>query len=158
MYPTSDNTVLNFVCVHPEAETEEQSGENWDQAGDLDLLLKVYSTFHPAVLKLLGKAEPGSIKVWKLLDMDVIPSWTNERLALLGDSAHPFLPHQGQGAGVAIEDAAALAVVLPMGTKPEEVAERLKLYQDIRMERANRIQEYSRLAGRDLESQVNVDS
>ncbi|EAT85338.2 hypothetical protein SNOG_07872 [Parastagonospora nodorum SN15] len=157
MYPTSNNTVLNFVCVHPEAETEEQSGENWDQAGDLDLLLKVYSTFYPAVLKLLGKAEPGSIKVWKLLDMDVIPSWTNKRLALLGDSAHPFLPHQGQGAGVAIEDAAALAVVLPMGTKPEEVAERLKLYQDIRMERANKIQEYSRLAGRDLESQVNVD-
>lgn len=158
MYPTSNNTVLNFVCVHPEAETEEQSGENWNQTGDLDLLLKVYSTFDPAVLKLLGKAEPGSIKVWKLLDMDVIPSWTNERLALMGDSAHPFLPHQGQGAGVAIEDAAALAVVLPMGTKPEEVVERLKLYQDIRMDRADKIQAHSRLAGGDLDSQVKIDS
>ncbi|KAF2684638.1 FAD binding domain-containing protein [Lentithecium fluviatile CBS 122367] len=157
MYPTSNNTILNFVCIHPEAETAEQSGQDWDQTGDLDLLLKVYSTFDASVLKLLRKAQPGSIKVWKLLDMDVIPSWTNNRLALLGDSAHPFLPHQGQGAGVAIEDAVALAVVLPLGTKPAEVSERLKLYQAIRIDRATKIQEHSRLAGQDLDSQAKAD-
>ncbi|KAF2111908.1 FAD binding domain-containing protein [Lophiotrema nucula] len=157
MYPTSNNTYLNFVCIHPDEETEEQSGENWDQAGDLNLLLKVYSNFDPAVLRLLSKAESGSIKIWKLLDMDIIPNLASERLALLGDAAHPFLPHQGQGAGVAIEDAAALAVVLPLGTRPDEVGERLKLYQDIRMERANRIQEHSRLAGRDRSEQVKID-
>jgi len=49
-----------------------------------------------------------------------------------------------------MEDAAALAVVLQRGTKAEEVEERLRLYQNIRYERANRIQEYSPLAGRDL--------
>lgn len=49
-----------------------------------------------------------------------------------------------------MEDAAALAVVLQRGTKPEEVPERLRLYEKIRMERAHRVQEYSRLAGRDL--------
>ena len=57
---------------------------------------------------------------------------------------------QGQGAGCAMEDAAALAVVLQRGVKAEEVPERLRLYEKIRMERANRVQEYSRLAGRDL--------
>ncbi len=49
-----------------------------------------------------------------------------------------------------MEDAAALAVVLQRGVKAEEVPERLRLYEKIRMERANRVQEYSRLAGRDL--------
>ena len=49
-----------------------------------------------------------------------------------------------------MEDAAALAVVLQRGIKAEEVPERLRLYEKIRMERANRVQEYSRLAGRDL--------
>ena len=49
-----------------------------------------------------------------------------------------------------MEDAAALAVVLQRGTKAEDVPERLRLYEKIRMERAHRIQEYSRLAGRDL--------
>jgi 2-polyprenyl-6-methoxyphenol hydroxylase-like FAD-dependent oxidoreductase len=49
-----------------------------------------------------------------------------------------------------MEDAAALAVVLQRGTKAEDVPERLRLYEKIRMERAHRVQEYSRLAGRDL--------
>jgi 2-polyprenyl-6-methoxyphenol hydroxylase-like FAD-dependent oxidoreductase len=157
LYQTSDNSVLNFVCIHPEAETSDEAGEGWNQVGNLDRLLQVYETFDPALLRLLSKAEPQSIKVWKLLDMKVIPSWTNEKLALLGDAAHPFLPHQGQGAGVAIEDAASLAVVLPLGTKSGKVAERLKLYEEIRKERADRIQEFSRIIGADLGAEAKHD-
>lgn len=56
---------------------------------------------------------------------------------------------QGQGAGQAIEDAAALSVVLPRGTDPADVAERLQLYKEIRYERAHAIQDYSRQAGKD---------
>jgi 2-polyprenyl-6-methoxyphenol hydroxylase-like FAD-dependent oxidoreductase len=63
------------------------------------------------------------------------------------------LSDQGQGAGVAIEDAAALAVVLPQGTTAEQVPERLELYQDFRYERAHKIQEYSRQAGKDIKDQ-----
>jgi hypothetical protein len=90
--------------------------------------------------------------------MKNMPSWVNGRLALLGDAAHPFLPHQGQGGGCAIEDAASLAVVLPMGTKVEEIPERLKLYETCRYERAHKIQEYSRLAGNDLDKSPGMDS
>lgn len=56
---------------------------------------------------------------------------------------------EGQGAGVAMKDAAALIVVFPAGTASGEVAERLKLYEHIRYERANAIQEFSRKAGLD---------
>jgi len=49
-----------------------------------------------------------------------------------------------------MEDAASLAVVLQRGTTAGDVPERLRLYEKIRMGRANRVQEYSRLAGRDL--------
>lgn len=147
MYPTSNNQMLNFVCIHPEAETTADSREGWEQSGELDRMLQVYSSFDPALLALMKKADPRSIKVWKLLDMKVIPTWTNERLALLGDAAHPFLPHQGQGGAVAIEDAASLAVLLPYGTPTDEISERLKLYEEIRYKRANRIQEISRLVG-----------
>jgi hypothetical protein len=71
-------------------------------------------------------------------------------MALLGDAAHPFLPHQGQGGAVALEDAAALGVVLERGLKSEEVETRLQLYQQIRKYRADRLQQYTRLAGEDL--------
>ena len=56
---------------------------------------------------------------------------------------------QGQGGGQAIEDAASLAVVLGRGTPKEDIPERLKLYEKCRYERANKIQQYTRLAGRD---------
>ncbi|KAF7954321.1 hypothetical protein EAE96_005448 [Botrytis aclada] len=91
----------------------------------------------------------GTLKVWRLLDMHPLPTFTKENLVLLGDAAHPYLPHQGQGAGSAIEDAAALAVVLPGDVSREEIKERLKLYEEIRMGRAHRIQEFSRVLGRD---------
>ena len=80
------------------------------------------------------------------------------KLALLGDAAHPFTPHQGQGAGQAIEDAASLAVVFPPGTKKDEISVRLELYEKIRKERAETIQEYSRIAGSDLKEGVKHDS
>ena len=56
---------------------------------------------------------------------------------------------QGQGAAIAIEDAAALSVVLPLGTKKEEVPDRLRLYDEFRHERATKIQYFSRVIGGD---------
>ncbi|KAK4234683.1 hypothetical protein C8A03DRAFT_37519 [Achaetomium macrosporum] len=153
MYPCDRNRQLNFVCIHPTEESESKSEQDWNTGGSKAKLLEVYKGFHSAFLALLGKAEPGSLKVRELLDMDVLPTWINDRLVLLGDAAHPFLPHQGQGAGCAIEDAAALAVVLQRGVTAQDVPERLQLYQKIRYERAHRIQEYSRVAGRDLGEQ-----
>ena len=148
MYPTSDNELLNFVNIHPESESE-ANGE-WNTAGSLQKMLQIYKSFDSDVLALLEKADPATLKTWKLLDMPVIPTWINGRLALLGDAAHPFLPHQGQGGGCAIEDAMCLAAILPSGTTEADVLDRVKLYESIRYERANRIQEYSRKAGHDL--------
>lgn len=56
---------------------------------------------------------------------------------------------QGQGANQAIEDAATMAVVFPRNTCPADVPERLKLYEEIRYERAHKIQSDSRRAGSD---------
>jgi 2-polyprenyl-6-methoxyphenol hydroxylase-like FAD-dependent oxidoreductase len=156
MYPTSDNRLLNFVCIHPEVESE--AGDDWTTDANKNALLQVYKDFDPTCLALISKADATSLKSWKLLDMAVLPTWTNDRLALLGDAAHPFLPHQGQGAGVAMEDAATLATVLEKALSKEEVSARLELYESIRYERANRIQEYSRMAGADLNSTVKMDS
>ncbi|KAM5349873.1 hypothetical protein ACJ41O_006378 [Fusarium nematophilum] len=150
MYPCQNNTQLNFVCIHPREESEPGKTEDWNNVTNKSKLLETYRSFDPSLLALLDKANEDSLKVWELLDMDVLPTWTAERLALLGDAAHPFLPHQGQGAGVAMEDAVSLAVVLQRGTTADEVPERLRLYEDIRYDRANKIQEHSRWAGKDI--------
>ena len=157
VYPTTNNELLNFVCIHPEAESEAED-DTWNTRGNYEKMLQVYESFDPALLALLKKADIDGLKVWKLLDMEVLPSWVNEKLALLGDAAHPFLPHQGQGAGCAIEDGASLAVVLPEDTPRDEIADRLQLYEQIRIKRANRLQEFSRVAGYDLKEHTKFDS
>ncbi|OQE12794.1 hypothetical protein PENFLA_c062G08054 [Penicillium flavigenum] len=140
MYPTSHNTVLNFVMIHPEKESATDTDGSWGQQGNLEKMLQIFDGFDPTILRLLGKADPQSVKVWKLLDMDLIPQWHHHRLALLGDAAHPFLPHQGIQAA--------------------EVPKRLKLYHDIRHDRATRIQGYSRIIGeyRTDEKQLDMHS
>ena len=57
---------------------------------------------------------------------------------------------QGQGGGVAIEDALSLAALLPLGTTINDLKDRLGLYQECRVERANKIQHFTRLVGMDL--------
>ena len=49
---------------------------------------------------------------WALYDREPLPTWTKGRLSLLGDAAHPMLPHLGQGANQSIEDGMALATIL----------------------------------------------
>ncbi|KAI5362805.1 Putative FAD-binding domain, acetoacetate decarboxylase, FAD/NAD(P)-binding domain superfamily [Septoria linicola] len=142
MYPTSNHTELNFVAIHPEHESNASS--DWNEDASLDTMLKVYATFDPAVIAMISKADPASFKAWG-------------HLALIGDAAHPFLPHQGQGAGAAIEDAATIATVLPLGTTRDEIPERLQLYDQIRHECATKIQTFSRLIGSDDFREKNLD-
>jgi 2-polyprenyl-6-methoxyphenol hydroxylase-like FAD-dependent oxidoreductase len=47
-----------------------------------------------------------------LVDRDPAPFWTIGRVTLLGDAAHPLLPHTGQGAAQAIVDAVTLGKAL----------------------------------------------
>jgi 2-polyprenyl-6-methoxyphenol hydroxylase-like FAD-dependent oxidoreductase len=48
----------------------------------------------------------------ELVDRDPIPWWGKGAVTLLGDAAHPLLPHTGQGAAQAIVDAVTLAKML----------------------------------------------
>lgn len=57
---------------------------------------------------------------------------------------------QGQGGGIAIEDAASLAALLPLGTTVDDIPSRLTLYEKTRDERAHTVQEFTRQAGEDL--------
>jgi 2-polyprenyl-6-methoxyphenol hydroxylase-like FAD-dependent oxidoreductase len=147
MYPTNNNEELNFVCIHPSAETN-ASGD-WNNEASMEKLLDVYRDFDPSFTALLSKASPETLKIWNLLDMEQLPTFVHARLAVIGDAAHPFLPHQGQGAGMAIEDAAALAVMLSDVKSRDEVPDRLKLYNEARFERAHNIQKFSRIIGED---------
>ncbi|KAM3422125.1 hypothetical protein BST61_g2496 [Cercospora zeina] len=158
MYPCNSGTMMNFVAIHPSQETANDiSGqEGWQELGSKERLLQVYKQFAPSVQSILEKADGSTLKVWNLLDMAAVPSFINSRLAIIGDAAHPFLPHQGQGGGQAIEDAVSLATLLPTSTKVSDIPARLALYEKCRYERSHKIQEYTRIAGMDLSELAKV--
>jgi len=61
------------------------------------------------------------------------------RVALVGDAAHPMLPYLAQGAGMAIEDAFALASALSHASTGD-VGERLQQFAHTRWQRNARVQ------------------
>lgn len=62
----------------------------------------------------------------ELVDRDPVAFWGTGIVTLLGDAAHPMLPHTGQGAAQAIVDAAALSRALKPGAGVEAA---LRLYE-----------------------------
>ena len=70
------------------------------------------------------------------------PVWGRSRVLLLGDAAHAMTPNQGQGAGMAIEDAYALTRALASGVDGAS-----RRYQDLRDRRVRKMQLDSRRVG-----------
>ena len=62
--------------------------------------------------------------------------WGRGRITLLGDAAHPVLPHTGQGAAQALEDAVALGLSL----RPDSAVEpALRRYESVRNRRTRKV-------------------
>lgn len=144
IYPCDDDKILNFVCIHPDTMTQIDGAMDWNQEIGKEKLLEVYHDFTPGVLKFLDKADPQTLKIWPLLDMKSLPGWTSDRLAVLGDAAHPFLPYRASGGAMAIEDGVSLGVMLSADVQPHEVPERLKLFEKARYTRATTVQQMTR--------------
>jgi salicylate hydroxylase len=74
-------------------------------------------------------------------DREPLSQWSTAGTTLLGDACHPMLPFLAQGAGQAIEDAAALTRCL--SDTPDDVSKALARYEAARLPHTARIQRMS---------------
>ena len=88
---------------------------------------------------------------WALYDREPLSTWTHGRLTLLGDAAHPMLPHLGQGANQSIEDGMALATILAQ-VDAAAVPASLLAYEKLRRERVAEVQSGARKQGLRVDS------
>lgn len=86
--------------------------------------------------------------VWALFDHPPAPTYYKGRLCLLGDAAHASTPHQGAGAGQAIEDAFILSSLLGQVTSADNVEQAFKAYDAVRRPRSQRVVTTSRETAR----------
>ncbi|CAJ0547396.1 Ff.00g041500.m01.CDS01 [Fusarium sp. VM40] len=134
IYPCRKGTLLNIVAVHP-AEDNGLGGESsWLEGGNVEDLLEVYKSFSPVLIELCRIAE--DLKLWSLATRDPPSKFYKGNTVLIGDAAHPMLPHQGQGGGQSFEDAAALGILFPADITLEDIPRRLELYNQLRYTRA----------------------
>src|SRR6185437_6661390 len=159
VFPVRHGAMVNYVGFVP---TDEEMKESWSAPGNPEVLRAEFKGWDPRIGQVLAQVD--HCFRWALYDREPLPRWTKGRLTLLGDSAHPMLPHLGQGANQSIEDGMALATILSRASR-DNVPAALIAYEKLRRERVAEVQlgarqnglrlysmsEYTDLAKRDAE-------
>ncbi len=138
-YLLRNGKLANFVGV---VEREDWQKEGWAELGRREEALKDFQGWHPTITSLIKAVKPEALFRWALFDRLPLPNWTEGRVALLGDAAHPMLPFIAQGAAMAVEDGWVLAQELSRSDITAPAA--LKDYQKFRYERTSQAQMASR--------------
>src|SRR3954463_16363869 len=140
-FPVRARELINYVGFVP---ADEEMKESWSAPGDPDVLRAEFAGWDPRHGAMLGEAEHPCR--WALYDREPLPTWSRGRLTLLGDAAHPMLPHLGQGANQSIEDGMALATILAQANR-ETAPAALLAYEHLRRERVALVQRGARENG-----------
>jgi salicylate hydroxylase len=110
----------------------------WNARGSRDEILRHFARFTwcDAARDLI--ALPEQWQKWALYERNGPFYSSDDPVTLIGDAAHPMLPFLGQGAGMAIEDAAVVAHML--GKYRDDPAQALRAYEKARRQRTARAQ------------------
>jgi salicylate hydroxylase len=141
VFPVRAGRLLNYVGFVP---TDEEMKESWSAPGDPEILRREFAGWDPRIDQVLSNVQ--TTFRWALFDREPLPVWTRDRLSLLGDAAHPMLPHLGQGANQSIEDGMALATILA-GADKATAPRALLAYEQLRRERVAQVQRGARESG-----------
>jgi salicylate hydroxylase len=141
VFPVRAGQLINYVGFVP---ADEEMKESWSAPGDPDVLRRAFAGWDARIEAVLAQVE--TTFRWALYDREPLPTWTRGLLTLLGDAAHPMLPHLGQGANQSIEDGMALATILKLADR-RTAPVALLAYEHLRRERVAQVQRGARENG-----------
>src|SRR5205085_8931010 len=125
------------------------SSANSEQGGkagprDKEMLLERHHGWAPPAEALLRATDASTIQCFDIFDRKPVDHWSDGRVTLLGDAAHPMTFNMGQGACQTVEDAVVLGKIF---REESDVPEALKLYEKRRIPRTSTITVTSRRMG-----------
>lgn len=150
--PCNNGKLLSYYCFFPR-EKGDYASQTW---GGADLpteeLLRPYPELDRQVFGHLAIGK--EIRPWRLWVHDAYPYLARGNACLLGDAGHPMMPHQSQGACMAIEDAAALGILFDRDHFSGDIKQSLKVYSQVRLPRATRVQSAAAKAAYNINERI----
>ncbi|GAA5943555.1 FAD-dependent oxidoreductase [Sporobolomyces koalae] len=153
-FPVRNGELINIVGFvrDPEHDKLRDHTGPWSESRPAVEMMRDYAAFNVPCRKLLESIENPSI--WGIFKLPLLDCVVDGRVVLIGDAAHATTPHQGAGAGQAVEDALFLSrliatrFVTEARNRNEAIDRALKVYVDTRHARAQRVQQTSDEAGK----------
>jgi salicylate hydroxylase len=138
-YPVRAGQLINLVVIaaDPDADRNNVLPSRGTITTRADLLSSLSDDDWAMPARTLFRL-PDAWQKWPLYERPPLKRWSEGAAALLGDAAHPMLPHLAQGAAMAIEDAAVVADCL--ARQPDDPARALRAYGSARQRRTRKIQ------------------
>lgn len=148
-YPISEalrkqnKALTNWVAEIRHSSPRHIDDADWSRGATLDYV-SPFREFQMADMNLAEIMEATEVVTeFPMIDRDPLAFWSDGRVTLLGDAAHPMYPIGANGASQAILDARAIADCLAENAGPAG----LKKYEDLRLEIAANVVRTNRLGG-----------
>jgi 2-polyprenyl-6-methoxyphenol hydroxylase-like FAD-dependent oxidoreductase len=134
IYPIVDNVdgqgnqLINWVA---ELQRPDAAMNDWNKAGDPAVCAEIFKDWKFPFLdvpQLILQAE--SVFEYPMVDKDALPFWSQGRMTLMGDAAHPMYPRGSNGSAQALIDARTLVDCL---TQQPDVPAAFQAYEALRL-------------------------
>ncbi|KAG6010526.1 hypothetical protein E4U21_005877 [Claviceps maximensis] len=150
--PCNDGRLLSYYCFFSR-EQGDYANHTWGAADfPTEELLRPYPELDRQVFRHLGIGK--EIRPWRLWIHEPYPYLAQGVVCLLGDAGHPMMPHQSQGACMAIEDAAALGILFDESHFKGDIREALGVYEKVRLPRVTRVQSAAAKAAYNINERI----
>ena len=145
IYPIIDNVdgkgnqLVNWVA---ELQKPNAVMNDWNRPGDPAVCAEIFKNWTFDFLnvpELILKAD--KVFEYPMVDKNALPFWTQGRVTLMGDAAHPMYPRGSNGSAQALIDARTLANQLSQHADPKEA---LKSYEALRLAPTAKVVETNR--------------
>ncbi|KAM0543489.1 hypothetical protein ACHAPJ_012287 [Fusarium lateritium] len=143
-YCIAGGNSFNMVLSH----IDHTPSSTWNTDNAIQDMRKSFQGWDPKLSKVIRMIK--QTMKWPLVNGNRLQTWLSrsQKLLILGDAAHAMVPYMSQGAAMAVEDGAALAIALSKTKIREKIPDALRLFEKERMERSYGMQAASLVNGR----------
>ena len=143
-FPIEHGRTMNVVAFATKQDGH-WADEQWVIPVDREAMMRDFSGWISPVQSILRMMRHSD--VWALFDLPPAPTYFSNRICVLGDAAHASTPHNGAGAGQAIEDALCMSRVMSLVFDGGDIPRAFAAFDQVRRPRSQRQVQSARHTG-----------